>query len=87
MLAQTGATLSKSSLREQGKGVLPSDVEPWMLDTTTWPGDVDNHVDVLVGELLTDPEHFSRSFTVKELGRLMSARPHTPPVRAHEMGI
>jgi ASC-1-like (ASCH) protein len=90
VLAPTGAKLSKSLLREQGKGVLPADIEPWMLDTTTWPGDIDNYVDSLVwlvGELLTDPKHFFRSFTVKELGRLMSARPIALPVRAHEMGI
>jgi ASC-1-like (ASCH) protein len=90
VLAATGAKLSKSLLREQGKGVLPADVEPWMLDTTSWPGDVDNYVDSLVwlvGELLTDPKHFFRSFTVKELGRLMKHRPQTLPVRAHEMGI
>jgi len=41
----------------------------------------------LVGELLADPKHFFRSFTVKELGRLMSVRPTEPVVRAHEMGI
>lgn len=90
VLAPTGAKLSKSLLREQGKGVLPADVEPWMLDTTTWPAGVDNYVDVLVwlvGELLTDPKHFFRSFTVKEFGRLVTARPSTLPVRAHEMGI
>lgn len=90
VLAPTGAKLSKSLLREQGKDVLPADVEPWMLDTTTWPGDVDNYVDALVwlvGELLTDPKHFFRSFTVKELGRLMTERPTTPVIRAHEMGI
>ncbi|MGQ0774495.1 MAG: ASCH domain-containing protein [Pseudonocardiales bacterium] len=90
VLAHTGAKLSKSLLREQGKGVLPADVEPWMLDTTTWPGSVDNYVDALVwlvGELLTDPKHFFRSFTVKELGRLMTARPTHLPTRAHEMGI
>ncbi|MEV7806666.1 ASCH domain-containing protein [Microbispora sp. NPDC088329] len=90
VLAPTGAKLSKSLLREQGKGVLPADVEPWMLDTTAWPGDVDNYVDALVwlvGELLTDPKHFFRSFTVKELGRLMTVRPSSLPVRAHEMGI
>ena len=81
VLAPTGAKLSKSLLREQGKGVLPADVEPWMLDTTAWPGDVDDYVDALVwlvGELLTDPKHFFRSFTVKELGRLMTARPTEP---------
>ncbi len=92
VLANTGAKLSKSLLREQGKGSLPADVEPWMLDTTAWPGSVHDYVDALVwlvGELLTDPKHFFRSFTVKELARLMTARPadlHTRP-RAHEMGI
>ena len=90
VLAPTGAKLSKSLLREQGKGALPADVEPWMLDTTTWPGPIDNYVDSLVwmvSELLTDPKHFFRSFTVKELGRIMTARPSAPVVRAHEMGI
>ena len=90
VLAPTGAKLSKSLLREQGKGALPADVEPWMLDTTAWPGSIDNYVDSLVwmvGELLTDPKHFFRSFTVKELGRLMTQRPAEPVVRAHEMGI
>jgi ASC-1-like (ASCH) protein len=90
VLAPTGAKLSKSLLRDQGKGNLPADVEPWMLDTTNWPGDVDNYVDSLVwlvGMLLTDPKHFFRSFTVKELGRLMKHRPDALPVRAHEMGI
>lgn len=90
VLAPTGAKLSKSLLREHGKGALPADVEPWMLDTTAWPGTVDNYVDALVwlvSELLTDPKHFFRSFTVKELGRLMTARPTQPQIRAHEMGI
>lgn len=41
----------------------------------------------LPADLLTDPKHFFRSFTVKELGRLMTARPAEPLVRAHEMGI
>jgi ASC-1-like (ASCH) protein len=41
----------------------------------------------MVSELLTDPKHFFRSFTVKELGRIMTARPAAPVVRAHEMGI
>jgi ASC-1-like (ASCH) protein len=90
VLAPTGAKLSKSLLREQGKGALPADVEPWMLDTTSWPGTIDNYVDSLVwmvSELLTDPKHFFRSFTVKELGRIMTARPTAPVVRAHQMGI
>ncbi|WP_410595476.1 ASCH domain-containing protein [Amycolatopsis sp. lyj-23] len=90
VLAPTGAKLSKSLLRERGADALPADVEPWMLDTTAWPGSVDDYVDALVwlvGQLLTDPKHFFRSFTVKELGRLMTARPDETVVRAHEMGI
>lgn len=39
------ALLSTSLLREQGKGALPADVEPWMLDTTAWPGTADDYVD------------------------------------------
>ena len=71
---------------------MPADVEPWMLDTTTWPGSTDNYVDALlwlVGALRGDPKHFFRSFTVKELGRLMTARPADLAARprAHEMGI
>lgn len=92
VLAVTGAKLSKSLLREHGQDALPVDVAPWMLDTTVWPRSVDDYVDALVwlvSELLTDPEHFFRSFAVKELGRLMNSRPAdlaTRP-RAHEMGI
>jgi ASC-1-like (ASCH) protein len=48
---------------------------------------VDDQVDALVSELPTDPKHFFRSFTVKELGHLMTVRPAEPAVRAHEMGI
>jgi hypothetical protein len=42
VLAPAGAKLSKSLLRERGRDALPADVEPWMLDTTARPGDVDN---------------------------------------------
>lgn len=92
VLAPTGAKLSKSLLRDRGSEALPADVEPWMLDTTQWPGETDHYIDALswlVGELLTDPKHFFRSFTVKELGRLMSNRPSdlAQRPRAHEMGI
>jgi ASC-1-like (ASCH) protein len=92
VLAPTGAKLSKSLLRDRGDDSLPADVEPWMLDTTTWRGGTHDYVDALlwlVGELLTDPKHFFRSFTVKELGRLMHSRPAdlAQRPRAHEMGI
>ncbi|MFY9806473.1 MAG: ASCH domain-containing protein [Pseudonocardiaceae bacterium] len=67
-------------------------IPPPRTPTSTWPGSTDNYVDALlwlVGELLADLKHFFRSFSVKELGRLMTARPAdlaTRP-RAHEMGI
>lgn len=63
-----------------------------MLDTTSWPGTIDNYVDALiwlVSGLLADPKHFYRSFTTSELGTLMSQRPAdlaTRP-RAREMPI
>lgn len=41
----------------------------------------------MISELLTDPKHFFRSFTVRELGRIMTARPAGSVARAHEMGI
>lgn len=43
----------------------------------------------LVSELLTAPKHLFRSFTVKELGRILTARPadQRPRARAHELGI
>ncbi|MBI1759506.1 MAG: hypothetical protein HYR62_09830 [Actinobacteria bacterium] len=41
----------------------------------------------MVGELLTDLKRFFHSFSVKELGRLMTIHPTEPVVRAHEMGI
>jgi ASC-1-like (ASCH) protein len=47
------------------------------------------HLVWLVSELLTDPKHFFRSFTVKGLGRLMANRPTDLEQRSrvHEMGI
>src|SRR5690606_3080495 len=48
VLAPTGAKLSKSLLRDRGSEALPADVEPWMLDTTQWPGETDHYVDALL---------------------------------------
>ena len=63
----------------------------WMLDITTWPGDVDSFVDAmvwLVGRMLSDPKHFYRSYTIQELDRIMTARPASSTgVRAREMNL
>ena len=77
VLSATGGKLSKSLIRASHAAGGPG-VEPWMLDTTDWPGTTDQYVDALlwlVSHLLTDPKHFFRSFTAHELGRLMTSRP------------
>ena len=62
-----------------------------MLDITTWSGDTDSFVNAmlwLVGRMLTDPEHFYRSYTTQEPDRIMTARPASSTgVRAREMNL
>ncbi|MGP4103244.1 ASCH domain-containing protein [Nonomuraea sp. KM90] len=90
VLTDTGAKLSKSLIRD-GKVPPPPGARDWMLDITTWPGDVDSFVDAmvwLVGRMLADPKHFYRSYTTQELDRIMTARPRsTTGVRAREMNL
>ncbi|MBX3100135.1 MAG: ASCH domain-containing protein [Salinibacterium sp.] len=91
VLADTGAKLSKSLIREQHDAALPEGVEPWMLDTSRWSAGIDNYVDSLawlVDAVMSDPKHFYRSFTTKELGRLMENRPNFgDQPRARDMAI
>ncbi|MFC5835774.1 ASCH domain-containing protein [Nonomuraea insulae] len=90
VLTDTGAKLSKSLIRD-GKVPPPPGTRDWMLDITTWPGDVDSFVDAmvwLVGRMLADPKHFYRSYTTQELDRIMTARPQSSTgVRAREMNL
>jgi ASC-1-like (ASCH) protein len=62
-----------------------------MPDGTAWPGDTDDYVNAmvwLVGRMLSDPKHFYRSYTTKELNRLMNVRPAaSTTVRAREMNL
>jgi ASC-1-like (ASCH) protein len=78
ILSHTGAKLSKSLIREQDIR-RPSDVPPWMLDTSVWEGgSVDNYVDSLIWlaeGFLSDPKHFFRSYTTQEIDQLMAQRP------------
>ncbi|GAA2096792.1 hypothetical protein [Actinomadura alba] len=42
----------------------------------------------LVGRMLADPKHFRRSYTTKELDRIMTARPATTTgIHAREMNL
>lgn len=65
----------------------------WMLDITTWPGDVDSFVFVdamvwLLGRMPAEPEHFYRSYTTAELDRIVTARSRSSTgVRAREMNL
>jgi hypothetical protein len=78
VLAPTGAKLSKSLLRERGGDALPADVEPWMLDTTAWPGGVDDYV----GAVRVDVLHQRRGQVRSHLRRHRAAartRPASAP--------
>jgi ASC-1-like (ASCH) protein len=90
VLTDTGAKLSKSLIRE-GKLPPPPGAKPWMLDAAAWEGDIDSLVDAmvwLVGQMMTDPKHFYRSYTTAELDRLMTARPTAvSAIRAREMNL
>ncbi|WP_308268766.1 ASCH domain-containing protein [Yinghuangia soli] len=90
VLTDTGAKLSKSLIRD-GKVPPPPGARPWMLDTTEWEGDTDSYVDAmvwLVGRMVADPKHFYRSYTTKELDRVMTARPvPSTATRAREMNL
>ncbi|MGW5863271.1 hypothetical protein ACWFRJ_14005 [Streptomyces sp. NPDC055239] len=74
-VTDTGAKLSKSLMRE-GRATLPDGAAPWMLDTRMWSGSLPEYVErllVMAEVLLSDPRHFFRSYSVGELGRLMTA--------------
>jgi hypothetical protein len=75
VVTDTGAKLSKSLIRE-GRTSLPEGAAPWMLDTREWPGSVSDFVDQLLSMtavLLSTPQHFFRSYSAGEVGRLMTA--------------
>jgi ASC-1-like (ASCH) protein len=90
VLTDTGAKLSKPLIRD-GKVPPPPGARRWMLDVSSWDGDIHSYVDALVwlvGKMLADPKHFYRSYTTQELDRLMTGRPTTSTgVRAREMNL
>ncbi|MBY8888571.1 hypothetical protein K7472_27565 [Streptomyces sp. PTM05] len=75
IVSDTGAKLSKSMIRE-GRGSLPDGAASWMLDTREWPGPQSEYVERLLGMtevVLSDPRHFFRSYSARELRRMMTS--------------
>ncbi|PWK61889.1 hypothetical protein BCL76_12527 [Streptomyces sp. CG 926] len=74
IVTDTGAKLSKSSIRE-GRSSLPDGTEPWMLDTRLWSGSLAEYAERLLAlseVLFSDPRHFFRSYSAAEMGRVMA---------------
>ncbi|MGW7005987.1 hypothetical protein ACWGCW_25060 [Streptomyces sp. NPDC054933] len=77
VLTDSGAKLSKTLIRQSGTAAWPG-TEPWMLDATSWEGPLDRYVGTLVwlaSAMLSEPKHFERGYTTRELGRLIAKRP------------
>ncbi|MEU4213147.1 hypothetical protein AB0F13_24685 [Streptomyces sp. NPDC026206] len=76
VLCDSGAKLSKSLIR-QGAADLPAATEPWMLDASVWEGTVGEYARMLLGlvsRMLSEPRHFERGYTTREVARLMGRR-------------
>ncbi|MDJ1131423.1 hypothetical protein [Streptomyces iconiensis] len=73
VLSASGAKLSKTLIQE-GTAQLSAGTEPWMLDTTAWPGPGSDYARMLHGLvtlMLSDPRHFERGYTTRELAALI----------------
>ncbi|WP_406737932.1 hypothetical protein OG365_13545 [Streptomyces sp. NBC_00853] len=82
IVTDTGAKLSKSSIRE-GHSPLPDGAEPWMLDTRLWSGSLAEYTERLLAlteVLFSDPRHFFRSYSAAELSRVMTTAGSGTPV-------
>ncbi len=77
VLSDSGAKLSKTLIRE-GTTDLSGEAEPWMLDASVWPGTVGEYARLLldlVARMLSEPRHFERGYTTREMARLIGRRP------------
>jgi len=87
ILTDTGAKLSKSLIK-RGAMDIKDDLENWLIDPDCWDRSEEEYADLLiwtVEELMSDPKHFYRSYSYKELQRIMkhhiSQPSNVPPVR------
>ncbi len=73
IIVETGAKLSKSLIKRK-EMKLEGEENLWMLDTSKKHEDNDIYIDellTLVDNLLSEPKHFFRSYTYKEIDRIM----------------
>jgi ASC-1-like (ASCH) protein len=74
IVVDTGAKLSKS-LINQGEMVMTGDGLNWILDTSDRHKIDENYIEnliKLVDNLMSDPKHFFRSYSYKEIDRIMN---------------
>ncbi|WP_405807104.1 hypothetical protein [Streptomyces sp. NBC_01187] len=75
VLSVSGAKLSKTLIQE-GTAQLSPETEPWMLDTTAWQGSRPGYARMLHGLvtlMLSDPRHFERGYTTREVAGLVDS--------------
>ena len=73
IVTTTGAKLSKSLISEKHESV--KDLPDWMIDMCRFAEDNPNYIDKLLrlAELMmTDPRHIFRSYSYKEIERLLA---------------
>ena len=71
-----GAKLSKRLISRVQMDLPPEEVR-WVINTEEYDGDIDDYCDALTGLVaatLSDPKHFFRSYSYKEIDRLMKAQ-------------
>ncbi|MFI1973254.1 hypothetical protein [Streptomyces cinnamoneus] len=79
VLSDSGAKLSKTLIRE-GTADLSAETEPWMLDASRWAGTDEEYGRMLldlVTRMLSEPRHFERGYTTREIARLIGRTPAT----------
>lgn len=77
VLSDSGAKLSKSLIRE-GRAGVDSCTPAWMLDASRWERSTEDYVHMLVrlvSLMLSEPKHFDRGYTTREISRLLAALP------------
>lgn len=73
ILTDTGAKLSKSLIK-RGAMEINDDLESWLIDPDCWDRSEEEYAGLLIWtieKLMSDPKHFYRSYSYKELQRIM----------------
>lgn len=78
IVVETGAKLSKS-LINRGEMIISGQETNWILDTSEKHKTDDNYIESLiklVDNLMSNPKHFFRSYSYKEIERIMNSNVH-----------